>query len=85
MASFACDIVYQYDIIYDIETYIVYDISKDVANDVVYDIYSCTTLAEAAKRRRFKISAPLTLVSATCARCISSAPFTEIFLGSALP
>ncbi len=46
--------------------------------------YSCCLYA-AAKRRRFKVSAPLCLDSETLARSISLESFTEIFPGNALP
>ncbi len=67
---------------------IVYDVVYNVVYDVVYDehesIYSCC-LSAAAKRRRFKVSAPLRLDSETRDRRMSAASLTEIFLGNALP
>ena len=83
------DIVYfTYDIVYEMQYNIVYDVVNDVVYYIIYDkhrpIYSCC-LSAAAKRRRFKVSAPLRLDSATRDCSTSSASFTEIFLGNALP
>ena len=73
-----------------IVTIIVYDVAADVVYDVVYDakqeLYSCAlAAASAASRRRFRVAAPLRLDSATRSRRITSASFTETFLGNALP
>ncbi len=72
-------------------THIVCDLVCNFVYDVVYDIecrareiYSWA-LAAAAKRRRFKVSVPFRLDSATRASSISLASFTETFLGNALP
>ena len=82
------DVVGAYDIVYDVQYNIVFDALYDVVFDIVTDerqpIYSCCRAA-AAKRLRFKVSAPLRLDSETRDRSISSASFTEIFLGNALP
>jgi hypothetical protein len=82
------DVVGAYDIVYDMQYNIVFNVVYDVVYDIVFDehqpIYSCCRSA-AAKRRRFKVSAPLRLDSATRDRRISWASFTVIFLGNALP
>ena len=82
------DVVGAYDIVYDLQYNIVFDVVYDVVYDIVCDehqpMYSCCR-AVAAKRRRFKVSAPLRLDSATLDHLISSASFTEIFLGDDLP
>ncbi len=72
-------------------THIVYDVVYDVVCNVAYDINCCSpelyswALAAAAKRRHFMVSAPLRLDAKTRAHRISSASFTETFLGNALP
>ncbi len=83
------DVVGAYYIVYEVQYNIVYDVAYGVVYDIVYDkhrptIYSCC-LSAAAKRRRFKVAAPLRLDSETRARSISSASFTRIFIGNALP
>ena len=88
-----CDVVY--DIVYDVVYDVVCDVVCDVVYDVVYDIvcylvYSAGRPAAAsadaaAKRRRFKVAAPLRLDSRTRSRRISTASMTETFLGNDLP
>jgi hypothetical protein len=78
-----------YDIVYDIVYNIIYDIYTmciyDIVYDVVYDLTQFHSAAATAKRRRFKVSAPLCLDSRTPSLRISSASLTEIVLGNALP
>ncbi len=82
------DVVDAYDIVYEMQNNIVYDVVNDVVYNIVYvkhrPMYSCC-LSAAAKRRRFKVAARLRLDSEARARRISSASFTRIFLGNALP
>ncbi len=73
----AYDIVYDmqynivaYDIVYDMQYNIVYDVVYDIVYDELQPIYSCC-LSAAAKRRRFKVSAPLRLDSETLVLNIS--------------
>ncbi len=80
-------VVGAYDIVYYMQYNIACNVVYNVVYDIVYDehqpIYSCCRSA-AVKRLRFKVSAPLRLDSETRDRSISSASFTEIFLGNAL-
>ncbi len=78
------DVVRTYDIVYDMQYNIVYDVVYYVVYDEHQAVYSCC-LPAAVKRRCFKVSAPLRLDSETRDRRISSAYFTVIFLGKALP
>ncbi len=70
------DVVGAYDIVYEMQYNIVYDVVYYVVYNIVYvkhrPIYSCC-LSAAAKRRRFKVAAPLRLDSETRARRIALA------------